>query len=965
MIRTFLSSIAALFLLLIALVIFITGTHSGLLLLFKVLPGEFTYQQFSGTLLTHLEMKGFSYHSQELDLRIDEASITPHLLSLIKRRLNIEAFSANSIDLTIKSSSDEPIKLPWYQIALHNIDIKQLNVNYKQTYVFKNIKLDLDKTTANLNLNNLSFSINDYQINGQSKIELINKYRSNITLTIDSKSNSIKLLAGGNIDNWKVITKSQDKELLYLRGQGAPLHPQQLKWKANIDDLTQLIPGSAGSLKTNGKWNQSNFLDTNLNAKKLRWRNFAIKQLDGNAKTTNGVIDATLQSQNIDIPGHPLKSLSLKFNGTLQSHAITATLGLNNGITSNAELIAKYKNQQWQALIKKLTVSLPEFGNYTLQHQSTLKISSNEVTLDQLCLDNNSHGLCSSFHWSSNGNWQLQANTNELPLSSLEVWVPDRFAFTGMVNSKLNLMHQNKQLSGQLTTAFKPGIVHYHLNGEDHDIAYQTSTFNATLDKNGLTANTLLQLKNESAATAQFTLPNYQGNGLPSPNEKIKGNVNIHLKSLDSFELINPVIDKPSGQVDIEGSISGTIHQPTYDLEAKLTDGQVTIIPAGITIKDLSVLLQSKHSNTINLDISGMSDKQKLAITGVITPHDFTFPLKVNIKGEKVKVMDTPEFKIIASPDVNVSIDGFILKLDGKINIPNATFAPKDFSSVETLPSDTVYIDANEMIIQQHENPWKVTMDLNLTADKFKFNYKGLDAKIKGQLLLQDTPISPMTARGNLEIIDGSYNAYGQSLNIVPGGTLSFVGSASNPQLNLQAKKTISLDLTQSDVPTYEHSLIVGVQATGTLEEPVISLYSNVATLSQQDMLSYLVFGFASDQLNDSQSTMLWQALNAVGDGQSNGRNITQELQHTFGLDEVGFASTTEYNSESGETETGTSFVVGKNINDRLSVSYSVGILIPVNVLYLRYQLARHWALQSDSSTYGNGADIIYSISRD
>ena len=57
-------------------------------------------------------------------------------------------------------------------------------------------------------------------------------------------------------------------------------------------------------------------------------------------------------------------------------------------------------------------------------------------------------------------------------------------------------------------------------------------------------------------------------------------------------------------------------------------------------------------------------------------------------------------------------------------------------------------------------------------------------------------------------------------------------------------------------------------------------------------------------------------------------------------------------------------FVVGKNISRNFYVRYSVGILDPINVFEVRYFLNDNWALQGESSTLGNGGDVLYSIQK-
>jgi translocation and assembly module TamB len=58
--------------------------------------------------------------------------------------------------------------------------------------------------------------------------------------------------------------------------------------------------------------------------------------------------------------------------------------------------------------------------------------------------------------------------------------------------------------------------------------------------------------------------------------------------------------------------------------------------------------------------------------------------------------------------------------------------------------------------------------------------------------------------------------------------------------------------------------------------------------------------------------------------------------------------------------------VVGKAIRPRLYVSYTVGLLDPMNMFRVRYQLSRRFAVQTQTNTQGDtGGDILYGIETD
>lgn len=160
-------------------------------------------------------------------------------------------------------------------------------------------------------------------------------------------------------------------------------------------------------------------------------------------------------------------------------------------------------------------------------------------------------------------------------------------------------------------------------------------------------------------------------------------------------------------------------------------------------------------------------------------------------------------------------------------------------------------------------------------------------------------------------------------------------------------------------------TLKVGVQITGTVDRPHISLFSVPADLTQGDILSYLLLGYPQADASGSQSTALLGVISSLYPGAGTITNLKEKLEHTLGLTEINVGSIQSFNPISKKIESNTAFVVGKKITDKLSIHYSIGLFDPVSVLNMRYQINNHWALQSETSSIDNGADLVYVFERD
>jgi autotransporter translocation and assembly factor TamB len=211
---------------------------------------------------------------------------------------------------------------------------------------------------------------------------------------------------------------------------------------------------------------------------------------------------------------------------------------------------------------------------------------------------------------------------------------------------------------------------------------------------------------------------------------------------------------------------------------------------------------------------------------------------------------------------------------------------------------------------------------------------------VGGDLRLQQAPQQPMQLFGNLNVIGGEVRAYGQRLE-VKQGTIGFTGDVDNPELNLRAGRDIPLE-----------RIRVGVAMTGTLEEPLLEIYSDPA-MTQTAALSWLLRGRGPDSGAGADGTAMAVSLGA---GVLNQSGVVTGINRLPGLSNV------EFGAEGSEDDTAAT--VSGYIGERIYVSYGVGIYEPINVLTARlYLQARLWL--EVVSRLENSADIYYSFDID
>lgn len=416
---------------------------------------------------------------------------------------------------------------------------------------------------------------------------------------------------------------------------------------------------------------------------------------------------------------------------------------------------------------------------------------------------------------------------------------------------------------------------------------------------------------------------------------------------------------------------------PDMTAHFNLSSGEIRIPVLGITPR--AIHLQGNITLTKKLDFSGtfISGKGHAELRGSIDFNHPNYPIVLQVKGSQLQAVNLPEYNILISPDITLNFARQNLKVQGTILIPSAEITPQNFSSTVTLPGDVVFVHAKKTPAL----PFTTRLQLTLTlGNKIHLTYHDLTADLGGNVHITQLPGTPINAVGELYTKKGSYTAYGQTLKIQTGRLIYTGGSLMNPGLTISAVKKLKTVNTGGNVshfsgttslqPVYTgtQSITVGIEVLGTLDNPVFNLYSSPA-MAQTDILSYLVFGFPQSQASGNQYGAILSALSSLNPNTASASHFTKNLQEKWGLTEMSVESVQVFNpnatSSSNSVVSATSFVVGKKLSHNLSIHYSVGLFYPVSILNLRYKLAKHWAIQSETSTLDNGADVFYTIERD
>lgn len=493
------------------------------------------------------------------------------------------------------------------------------------------------------------------------------------------------------------------------------------------------------------------------------------------------------------------------------------------------------------------------------------------------------------------------------------------------------------------------------------------------------------------------------GLALRFDERKLNGKVNLDIVSLELVNLFTGPDMAVDGSLKVDGTVAGTLDAPLVDL--------------GVTGKDLSVLQRSAgmrlsggeldahlsghglqikhlkfHAGQGSLQLKGAARlvdrgnmKAALATQDAAWAAALTKPPKAGSPKPSLLPMDgvfdvrADHFLVPIGPGQRVTLSGvtrltsgpagLILVGDMKVDEGLIELAG---SSAPTLPGDVRV--SGEQIPQDlpeekdAEASLRIASDLEVElGDKLKINGMGAEARLGGKLQVGGfLPADPQLT-GVVNIVDGSYQAYGQNLKFTKG-LIRFTGPVDNPSLDIEAKRPY--------LPVE-----VGISITGQASNPRISLISK-PSMSETNKLSWLVLGVPPDEAGGAAQVLALQQAGTMLLGNDNGVR-SPSIAERLGLDVLnyGYASNTgvdsgiqesmtpkglvgsSSSSNADATETGV-VSLGKRINDRLFVSYEKGVRGVWNLLRIQYTLGKGYVLRAQTGS-DNSLDVLRSRSFD
>lgn len=717
-----------------------------------------------------------------------------------------------------------------------------------------------------------------------------------------------------------------------------------INWEAAVVNLKSYDSQIAGSLNSSGYINyKNNTLQTDL----------------------------MLQADKIDYRSHRLESLSLAID---PNNRFSLSMMLANSVTRINATVDATDFSDLSLLINTIQVSYS--GRiWQSEKPATLAWQKSTLSLTPLCLKNDDNNfICTNFTLSdSNQHFSAVGKLN-----------PDIYAqltnikhSTSIVSFDATYENDDKNSqSGTLNIHASPGQITFsnpwlktlksNVLDSERKMIINAADFTLKLNQQTAGVSAIVDIPNNNF-TANFTATDVNFKQLD--RAKIKGNSQLSFTELGWISRFfgNYPTQINSGKLEGKLSLNGRLLNPDINGKLTLTEGNIEILQLNSRVDHINAELNITPPLNAKFKLTAEIDKQPLKILGSGAYNQGKFKSQITIKGQSLSVVNTPGLKLVITPDLIFTIDNLAMNLGGTVLVNKLLAnieALRAASLQNTIKYDVIYSDA-----QINSTPKSLPLRLNLNidlGDEAKLSGLGVTTNILGNLDITSLPNKPMLAQGIIRFKNGVFSAYGKNFTIGQDSQIIYNESPiENPNLAIKSYYTIpvSVKLTQPDAPDS-----LGIEITGTARAPKLALFSN-PMLSQNDILSYILFGKSLSNENSSQdsSDALSQAalLFALNEG---GTGIINELKSRLDLAEFSIGSlssssttnTVNNNTTTNTNQNNTAVFIGKQLTNRIYLSYGVGVFTGEQQGILTYALTPNIQLKGELTSFDAGGDIIY-----
>ncbi|MGF1547499.1 MAG: translocation/assembly module TamB domain-containing protein [Thiotrichales bacterium] len=665
----------------------------------------------------------------------------------------------------------------------------------------------------------------------------------------------------------KVLVRGStlDLEDIRLSSGGARLEASgrlsddwDLRWRLDAPNLAQLLPDLGGAIQGSGTLGGTAAQPRaalELKATDLAAGATTLKRLDANARidlaaTGRSVVE--IKGTTLGLAGQPWRALTLNGAGTPGDHVLTLTV---DGEPGNLELALAggLSERQWLGNITTLAARKTAFGDWTLAQPAPLQIAAEAAQLAPVCLASAPTRLCVDGSWNAATGARGELSVTDLEAKRFATYLPDGIRLDTALAGKASGQRDSQGLiRADADFQLRPGQLALETNGAPLRIQLGDSHLRGRLDGQQASAALAFDLGALGRIDADTQLSELAG------TPRLGGTLKARLDDLAPLSALAPQLQAIGGRFDADLTLGGTLATPALRGDIRLSDFSAEVPAVAIRIEDGTISARSDGPGPLSIAGSARSGPGTLALAGQLDPA--TRALQMTLTGKDFQVANAKSARARISPDLKLALDGQGMRVNGTLRVPQAYFNAKGAGAGQqtvAMSSDVVIVEANgQPEPARPASPLNLDLRIELGED-IQVEAGEFRGALKGNLQVVQTPELAPRGTGTIEIVNGDYVVYGQTLNIQRGRILFGGGPIDNPRLDMDVARRVEA-----------YDVTAGARVRGTALAPLLQLYSE-PSMPDASILSFILLG---------------QPPGTKGGSYTLGKYVTPDLYVSYGI---------------------------------------------------------------------------------
>ncbi len=644
---------------------------------------------------------------------------------------------------------------------------------------------------------------------------------------------------------------------LTATGQLTPVFA--VEWRASVPAPQRVVPGLDGAFFASGRIEghpTAPWLAIHAKSDALTYEGLALHALDLTAEggaAASDLLSLSLQLSGLEQDGQQiLGGLSLTAQGTTARHRLAADVD-----SPAARVIARLdggwdaRAASWRGALSSLAIVGDTSGEWRSAGPAALTARPEDIALSQVCLESAADraSVCAGGGWVAGDGFQVNGLLRSLPTSRLLANL--RGDLDGTFIASIDAAGEVR-LRADVDVG--PGaLVVEGLEGS-REFGHDGGRLSALVTEDGARALLQLETDRHRVVDAEIGLPGMHRLPMPDP-QPLTGRVAARIDDLTGLQALVPELDNTAGRLAADFQLAGSLDAPQLIGDLVLVDGRADVPVAGLKLREIALRLTGGPETPGELALAGglLSGPGHVALRGRVGLGGDRVALALT--GERFEIFDTQDGQVLASPDLTVDWQDSLLRLRGVISLPRARITPglglsprmaaedptlePEAGTVVVASPDVVIISRADAVEVRSPSPPPLRIDSQVRlvlGDDVRVKALGLVGSLSGAVDFRNEPqqddLVPI-ANGRLAIENGSFRAFGQDLEIETGRVIYANAPVTEPELVLRAVRWIDND---------PQVTAAGVEVTGSLDQPVLTLFSR-PQLEPEDVQSYLLTG--------------------------------------------------------------------------------------------------------------------------